>query len=545
MANKKQILYREDARAAVFSGAKKMRDIVAITLGPKGRTVMIEQEYGDHKVTKDGVTVAKSVELENPFENLGAKTMRSIALKMSEGDGTTSSIVFSYALLEEARKYIVAGYDTNELIIEIDEAIEETVDLLRKHAKPVKDNNKLIKQVATISANGDTALGDMIAKAFAKVGDKGIITVEESKTGNTELDVVDGMQLDKGFVAPHFITNAERGLSELTDKVFVLVYQDKISNFFALIKLLEQVARNGGSLWIMADDVDGDALNGLILNKLQNKIKVCCTKAPGFGDNKLGIMEDVAKLVGTRVMAAQLGDDLERVQLSELGLASRVIVSRENTIISGGHGDKDDLKAHAAALNEQASKAQSEYDKEKLRERAAKLLNGIGVLRIGGYSTLSIGELKDRADDAVHAVQAAINGGILPGGGSAFVYASAHIKADTTGAKLLKHALTSITAMIAENAGSRSPGSIVENVLSGGTNHEKGKKHAGFDYGYDARRGKFGSMYEFGVIDAADIACAVLRKGFDGVKTIISTAGVIAIIKDKDEKASTGADEMY
>lgn len=533
MTIKKKILYRDEARDAVFQGAKKIRDIVAITLGPKGRTVMIEQEYGEHKVTKDGVTVAKSVELENPFENLGAKTLRSIALKMSEGDGTTSSIVFSYALLEEARKYIVAGYDPNVLINEIEAAIAETVELLRKHAKPIKGDNDLIKQVATISSNGDTFLGDMIAQAFAKVGDKGIITVEESKTGNTELDVVDGMQLDKGFVAPHFINNSERGICELNDKVFVLIYQDKISNFFALIKLLEQVARNGGSLWILADDVDGDALNGLILNKLQNKIKICCTKAPGFGDNKIGIMEDVAKLVGTRVMSTQLGDDLERVQISELGLAARIIASKEHTIISGGHGDKEELNAYAKNLATMAKKNDSEYDKEKLLERAAKLTNGIGVIKVGGYSSLSVGELKDRADDAVHAVHAAINGGILPGGGSSFLYASANIKADTTGAKLLKHALASITYMIAENAGLRSPGSIVEKII----------EHNELDYGYDARRAEFGSMYKFKVLDAADIICAVLRKGFDGVKTIISTAGVIAIIPEKSEPAQQSMGE--
>lgn len=519
---KKKILYGEEARNAVFAGAKKIRDIVASTLGPNGCTVMIEQEYGDHKVTKDGVTVAKAVELENPFENLGAKTLRSVALKMSEGDGTTSSIVFSYALLEEARKYIVAGYDLTSLINEIDAAIEETVTLLRSVAKPIRGNNELIKQVATISANGDEFLGSMIARASESVGEKGIITVEESKTGVTELDVVDGMQLDKGFIAPYFITNAEKGIAELSDNVYVLVYQDKISNFFSLVKLLEQVARNAGSLWIIADDIEGDALSGLILNKLQNKIKVFCTKAPGFGDNKAGILNDVAVLTGTRIMSVQTNDSLETLQLQDLGKANRVIASKDHTIISGGQSDKAELDAYVKNLETLAEENSNEHEKEKLLERIAKLTNGIGVIKVGGYSSLSMGELKDRAEDAVNAVQAAINGGILPGGGSAFLYASLNIKAKTTGAQLLKDSLTSVTTMIATNAGLRSPGSVVEKILEKNT----------LDFGYDARRGKFGSMYDFKVIDAADIACAVLRKGFDGVKTLISTSGVICIIPE-------------
>lgn len=544
MSTKKQVKFDEQVWECLMSGADKITSAVSATLGPSGATVMIEQAYGDPKITKDGVTVAKALELEDPFENQAAKALRSIASNMSEGDGTTSSIVFSHALLKSARKFITAGYNSSGVIKGIEYGIKHVIEFVEENTQSVAGDYKLMAEVATISANGDAEVGELVKQAFEKVSEKGVITVEESKTGITELDVVEGMELDRGYISPYFVTNREKGICELSD-AFILVYDGKISTVAPLIELLGDIAKNSQQLLIIADDIDGEALTTLVLNKMQGRLKVAAIKAPSFGDRKKEIMQDISILTGGTFITTDTGLKLEDVNTSFLGRASKITISKDRSVIAGGKGEKDEVKTRIAELEGLKESATSSYDREKLEERIAKLSQGVAVIRVGGHSGLEIGELKDRLDDAVHAVKAAIEKGIVPGGGTMFVHAAKMLKDNKhleklsndrdmqAGLEILMRALKSITSRIVENTGVEHYSSIVDKIY----------ENNDIEYGYDARRGEFGNMKSFGVIDATKVLTAVLRNGFAGVRTLISTSVIITDIPSKkDDMPGMGPD---
>lgn len=556
MSTKKQVKFDEQVWEALMNGASKMANAVSATLGPSGNTVMIEQSYGDPKTTKDGVSVAKALELEDPFENLGAKTLRSIASNMSEGDGTTSSIVFSHALLKSARKYITAGYNATGVIKGIESGIKLVIEFIEKHTQPVEGDFNLMAEVATISANGDEEVGKIVRDAFEKVTAKGVITVEESKTGITELEVVEGMELDKGYISPYFVTDKEKGVCELSDP-YILVYDGKISTVAPLIELLGEIAKQSEPLLIVADDIDGEALTTLVLNKMQGRLKVAAIKAPSFGDRKKEMMQDIAVLTGAHFITADTGLKLEDINKSFLGKASKVAITKDKTILAGGKGEKADVQTRIKELEGMKERASSDYDREKLEERIGKLSQGVAVIRVGGHSSLEIGELKDRLDDAVHAVKAAIEKGIVPGGGTMFVHAAKMLsesenkiylddkamksrtgaRDQQAGIEILIDALKAITGKIVANTGIEAHASIVEKI----------SENTDVNYGYDARRGEFGNMKKFGVIDATKVLTSVLRNGFSGVRTLISTSVMIADMPSKKDDTHGGGmgPDMY
>src|SRR5918911_1218978 len=456
----KEVKFSSDARDKMLKGVDILADAVKVTLGPKGRNVVIEKSFGAPRITKDGVTVAKEIELDDKFENMGAQMLREVASKTNDtaGDGTTTATVLAQAIVREGGKSVAAGMNPMDLKRGIDIAVQAVVKDLEKRAKPVASSSE-VAQVGTISANGDTAIGKMIAQAMQKVGNEGVITVEENKSLETEVDIVEGMKFDRGYLSPYFITNAEKMTAELDD-VYVLLHEKKLSGLQAMLPVLEAVVQSGRPLLIVAEDVEGEALATLVVNRLRGGLKVAAVKAPGFGDRRKAMLEDIAILTNGQVISEDLGIKLENVTPDMLGQAKRVRVEKENTTIIDGAGKKDDIQGRCTQIRQQIEETTSDYDREKLQERLAKLAGGVAVIRVGGSTEVEVKERKDRVDDAMHATRAAVEEGIVPGGGVALARASlmlAKVNAENDdqrfGLEIVRKALQSPLRQIAENAG--------------------------------------------------------------------------------------------
>src|ERR1700709_421240 len=456
----KDVKFGADAREKLLRGVDILADAVQVTLGPKGRNVVIDKSFGAPRTTKDGVTVAKEIELADKFENMGAQMVREVASKTNDaaGDGTTTATVLARAIVREGSKSVAAGMNPMDLKRGIEKSVEAVVAELKKRSKKVKDNEE-IAQVGTISANGDHEVGKMIAEAMAKVGNEGVITVEEAKGLETELDVVEGMQFDRGYISPYFVTNAEKMVAELEDAA-ILIHEKKLSSLQPMLPLLEAIVQSGRPLLIIAEEIDGEALATLVVNKLRGGLKVCAVKAPGFGDRRKAMLEDIAVVTGGQVISEDIGIKLENVKLDMLGKAKNVKIDKDNTTIVDGAGQKKDIQSRVAQIKAQIEETTSDYDKEKLQERLAKLAGGVAVIRVGGATEVEVKERKDRVDDAMHATRAAVEEGIVPGGGVALLRASEQLKGlrtknddQKTGVEIVRKALSAPARQIAINAG--------------------------------------------------------------------------------------------
>jgi chaperonin GroEL len=507
---------------------------VKVTLGPKGRNVIIEKAFGAPRTTKDGVTVTKEIELEDKFENMGAQMMREVATKTNEkaGDGTTTAAILAHAIVKEGLKAVAAGMNPMDLKRGIDKAVADVVAAVKKKAKKVGASSE-IAQVGTISANGDASIGAMIAEAMQKVGNEGVITVEEAKSLESELDIVEGMQFDRGYISPYFITNAEKMVCELDDPV-ILIHEKKLSNLQAMLPVLEAVVQSGRPLLIIAEDVEGEALATLVVNKLRGGLKVAAVKAPGFGDRRKAMLQDIAILTGGEMIAEDIGIKLENVSVKMLGKAKRVTISKENTVIVDGAGKKKDIQGRVAQIKAQIDETTSDYDREKLQERLAKLAGGVAVIRVGGATEVEVKEKKDRVDDALNATRAAVEEGIVPGGGVALLRAIAAIKTkgdnedQEAGINIVRRALQAPIRQIVENSGVE--GSIVVGKLL------ESKKDS---FGYDAQNGEFVDMLEAGILDPAKVVLTALQDAASIASLLITTEAGVAEMPKK-EKHSPG-----
>ena len=501
----KDVTFGQDSRAKMVEGVNILANAVKVTLGPKGRNVVIERSFGGPAVTKDGVTVAKEIELKDKLQNMGAQMVKEVASKTADhaGDGTTTATVLAQAIVKEGMKYVTAGHNPMDLKRGIDRAASAAVEALSAISKPC-DTDEEIAQVGTISANGDSSIGKMIADAMSKVGKDGVITVEDGKSLHDELDVVEGMQFDRGYLSPYFITNQDKQTVEL-DQPFVLLFDKKITNIRDMIPVLEAVTKSGKPLLIIAEDVEGEALATLVVNHMRGIIKTCAVKAPGFGDRRKAMLEDIAILTGGQVVAEELGLTLDKITVEHLGMAGRVEVSKENAIIIDGAGDKDAIANRVRAIRTQIEEATSEYDKEKLQERVAKLAGGVAVLRVGAATEVELKEKKDRIDDALHATKAAVQDGIVPGGGVALVRAKqaiAGLKGDNAdqqaGINIVARAMEEPLRQIVSNAGESAD--VVLNAVAQGTGN----------YGYNAATEEYVDMLAAGVIDPTKVAKTAL-----------------------------------
>ncbi|HTE50837.1 MAG TPA: chaperonin GroEL [Kofleriaceae bacterium] len=530
----KEIIFQESARSQIANGVNTLANAVKVTLGPRGRNVVIEKSWGAPTVTKDGVTVAKEIELENKFENMGAQMVKEVASKTSDaaGDGTTTATVLAQAIFREGSKLVAAGHNPMEIKRGIEAAVARIVESLQKMTKPTK-GHKEITQVGTISANGDEAIGSMIADAMEKVGKEGVITVEESKTMDSELDVVEGMQFDRGYLSPYFVTDAERMEAVLED-VLVLIHEKKISSMKDLLPLLEQVAKSGKPLLIIAEDVDGEALATLVVNKLRGTLKVCAVKAPGFGDRRKEMLKDIATLTGGQAVTEDLGLKLESLTLSDLGKAKRIKVDKDNTTIVDGAGKKADIEARVKQIRVQVEDTTSDYDREKLQERLAKLVGGVAVIRVGAATEVEMKEKKARVEDAMHATRAAVEEGIVPGGGVALIRslkALEDLKLDEEqqfGVKIVRRACEEPLRQIAQNGGW--DGSIIVEKVKNG----KGA------FGYNAQTGEYEDLLEAGVIDPTKVVRTALQNAASVAGLLLTTEALIAEKPKKDEKGGGG-----
>jgi chaperonin GroEL len=495
-----------------------------VTLGPKGRNVVLDKSYGAPRITKDGVTVAKEIELADKFENMGAQMVKEVASKTSDqaGDGTTTATVLAQAIVREGAKAVAAGMNPMDLKRGIDQAVEAVVEDLKKRSKKVSTNDE-IAQVGTISANGDKEIGEMIAKAMQKVGNEGVITVEEAKSLETELDVVEGMQFDRGYISPYFVTNAEKMLAELEDP-YILLHEKKLSGLQAMLPLLESVVQSGKPLLIIAEDVEGEALATLVVNKLRGGLKVAAVKAPGFGDRRKAMLEDIAVLTGGQLISEDLGIKLENVTLDMLGKARRVRVEKENTTIIDGAGKKKDIEGRIAQIKAQIEETTSDYDREKLQERLAKLAGGVAVIRVGGATEVEVKERKDRVDDAMHATRAAVEEGVVGGGGTALLYATkalAKLKVanddQRVGIDIVRKAIQMPARQIIENAGA--DGSVVVGKLLESTDST---------YGFDAQSGEYVNMLKAGIIDPTKVVRLALQDASSVAGLLITTEAMVA-----------------
>ncbi len=529
----KQITFNADARMALKRGVDKLADAVKVTLGPKGRNVIIEKKFGAPTVTKDGVTVAKEIELEDKLENVGAQMVKEVASKTSDvaGDGTTTATVLAQAILTAGLKSVTAGANPMDLKRGIDKAVEVVVAELRKMSQEVQDKNR-IAQVATISANGDKAIGQLIADAFEKVGKDGVITVEEAKGTETTLEVVEGMQFDRGYLSPYFVTNPDTMEAVLED-AYILIHDKKISAMKDLLPILEKVVQTGKPLLIIAEDVEGEALATLVVNKLRGVLKVTAVKAPGFGDRRKAMLEDIAILTGGTVVSEEKGYRLENATLDYLGQAERIIVDKDNTTIVGGKGDPVQIKARANQIRQQIEETTSDYDREKLQERLAKLSGGVAVLKIGAATEPEMKEKKARVEDALHATRAAVEEGIVPGGGVAYIRAIPALdkvevenEDQKIGVQIVQRALEEPLRQIAENAGWE--GSIVVQRVKEGKD----------DFGFNAQTEEFGNLLEQGVIDPTKVARTALENAASVAGLLLTTEAVVAE-KPEKEKAPT------
>ncbi|HRZ12619.1 MAG TPA: chaperonin GroEL [Kiritimatiellia bacterium] len=531
----KQLVYDAEARQYILRGVEKLSRAVKATLGPRGRNVILDKKFGSPNVTKDGVTVAKEIELEQPFENMGAQMVREVASKTSDvaGDGTTTATVLAEAIYREGLKNVTAGASPMELKRGIDKATEVVVEQLQKMSKKVKDRQE-ISQVATISANGDTTIGTIIADAMDKVGKDGTITVEEAKSIETTLDVVEGMQFDKGYLSPYFVTNAEAMEVALEDP-YILMYEKKISNLQDLLPVLQNIAKSGRPLLIVAEDVDGEALATLVVNKLRGTLQCCAVKSPGFGDRRKAMMEDVAVLTGGRFISEDLGIKLENIQLSDMGRAKRVTVDKENTTIVEGAGKTSDIQGRIAQIRRQIEETTSDYDREKLQERLAKLAGGVAVINVGAATETEMKEKKARVEDALHATRAAVEEGIVPGGGVALLRcqpALADVKLDGDagiGVDIVRKALEAPLRQLTANAGV--DGSIVIQEV---------KKQKG-SYGYDVAKDEYVDLVKTGIIDPTKVARSALQNSASIASLLLTTECMVAEIPEKEKKPMPGA----
>ena len=530
----KDVRFSSDARDRMLRGVDILNNAVKATLGPKGRNVVLDKSYGAPRITKDGVTVAKEIELEDKFENMGAQMVREVASKTSDraGDGTTTATVLTASIIKEGLKLVAAGMNPMDLKRGIDIAAAAVVKDIERRAKKVQSSEE-IAQVGTISANGDKAVGKMIADAMKKVGNEGVITVEEAKTAETELDVVEGMQFDRGYLSPYFITNAEKMLAELED-AYILIHEKKLSSLQPLLPILEAIVQTGKPLLIVAEDIEGEALATLVVNKLRGGLKVAAVKAPGFGDRRKAMLEDIAVLTTGTMIAEDLGIKLENVTLQMLGRAKRVRIEKENTTIIEGAGKKQDIEARIAQIKAQIEETTSDYDKEKLQERLAKLAGGVAVIRVGGSTEVEVKEKKDRVDDAMHATKAAVEEGIVPGGGVALLRAKAAISklsdenADIqAGIDIVLRALEAPIRQIAENAGVE--GSIVVGKIT---------ENKSQTYGFDAQTEQYVDMLSAGIVDPAKVVRVALQDAASIAGLMITTEAMVA--GDSEEEGGPG-----
>jgi len=529
----KEVKFASDARDRMLRGVDTLANAVKVTLGPKGRNVVIDKSFGAPRITKDGVTVAKEIELADKFENMGAQMLREVANKQNDkaGDGTTTATVLAQAIVREGSKAVAAGMNPMDLKRGIDLAVGAVVKDLQDHAKKVSANSE-IAQVATISANGDAEVGRILAEAMEKVGNEGVITVEEAKSLETELETVDGMQFDRGYLSPYFITNAEKLKVELDDP-YILIHEKKLSNLQALVPLLEKVVQSGRPLLIIAEDVEGEALATLVVNKLRGGLKVAAVKAPGFGDRRKAMLEDIAVLTGGEVVSEELGTKLENVTIDMLGRAKKVTIDKDNTTIVDGVGAKQDIEGRVAQIRQQIDTTTSDYDREKLQERLAKLAGGVAVIRVGGATEVEVKEKKDRVDDALHATRAAVEEGILPGGGISLLRALKALEGlkatnddQQSGIDIIRRALRAPARQIAENAGE--DGSYIVGKLL---------EHQDYAWGFNAATGEYQDLVKAGVIDPAKVVRTALQDAASVASLLITTEALVAEAP-KDEKAA-------
>ncbi len=520
----KEVKFHTEAREKMLRGVDILANAVKVTLGPKGRNVVIDKSFGAPRITKDGVTVAKEIELEDKFENMGAQMVREVASKTNDlaGDGTTTATVLAQAIVREGAKAVASGMNPMDLKRGIDKAVDAIVAELKANARKVTQNNE-IAQVGTISANGDSEIGRFLAEAMEKVGNEGVITVEEAKTAETELEVVEGMQFDRGYLSPYFITNQDKMRVEL-EEPYVLIHEKKLGNLQAMLPVLEAVVQSGKPLLIIAEDVEGEALATLVVNKLRGGLKVAAVKAPGFGDRRKAMLEDIAILTGGTAISEDLGIKLENVTLQMLGRAKKVVIEKENTTIVDGVGRKEDIQGRIAQIKAQIEETTSDYDREKLQERLAKLAGGVAVIRVGGSTEVEVKERKDRVDDALHATRAAVEEGILPGGGVALlraVKALDNVQTDNadqrTGVEIVRRAIETPARQIAENAGAE--GSIIVGKL---------REKTDFAWGWNAQTNEFGDLYRQGVIDPAKVVRTALQDAASVAGLLVTTEAMVA-----------------
>ena len=531
----KDVKFGRDARERMLRGVDILANAVKVTLGPKGRNVVIDKSFGAPRITKDGVTVAKEIELEDKFENMGAQMLREVASKTNDiaGDGTTTATVLAQAIVQEGARAVAAGMNPMDLKRGIDLAVAEVVADLVKKAKKIKTSEE-VAQVGTISANGEKAIGQMIAEAMQKVGNEGVITVEEAKTAETELEVVEGMQFDRGYLSPYFVTNADKMVAELED-AYILLHEKKLSNLQAMLPILEAVVQTQKPLVIISEDVEGEALATLVVNKLRGGLKIAAVKAPGFGDRRKAMLEDIAILTGGQVISEDIGIKLESVTLAMLGRAKKISITKENTTIVDGAGKKAEIQGRVAQIKGQIEETTSDYDREKLQERLAKLAGGVAVIRVGGATEVEVKEKKDRVDDALNATRAAVEEGIVPGGGCALLRSSVAIKAvgenddQNAGINIVRRALQSPARQIATNAGAEASiviGKILENKS--------------VNFGYNAQTGEYGDMVALGIVDPVKVVRTALQDAASVAGLLVTTEAMIADLPKKDSGSMGG-----
>ncbi|MDF0579824.1 chaperonin GroEL [Bradyrhizobium yuanmingense] len=533
----KDVKFATEARERMLRGVDTLANAVKVTLGPKGRNVVIEKSFGAPRITKDGVTVAKEIELEDKFENMGAQMVREVASKTSDlaGDGTTTATVLAQAIVKEGAKAVAAGMNPMDLKRGVDLAVDAIVADLKSHAKKITSNDE-IAQVGTISANGDTEIGRFLADAMQKVGNEGVITVEEAKSLHTELEVVEGMQFDRGYISPYFVTNAEKMKAELEDP-YVLIHEKKLSGLQTVLPLLEQVVQSGKPLLIIAEEVEGEALATLVVNRLRGGLKVAAVKAPGFGDRRKAMLEDIAILTGGTVISEDLGIKLENVTVKMLGRAKKVVIEKENTTIVDGAGARKDIEARSQQIRAQIEETTSDYDREKLQERLAKLAGGVAVIRVGGATEVEVKERKDRVDDALHATRAAVEEGILPGGGVALLRALKALDGVKTanadqkaGVDIVRRAIQVPARQIVQNAGE--DGSVVVGKLL---------ENQTYTWGFNAATGEYQDLVQAGVIDPAKVVRTALQDAASVASLLITTEALVAEKPKKTEAPSAPA----
>ncbi|MHB9879801.1 chaperonin GroEL [Pacificimonas sp. ICDLI1SI03] len=535
----KDVKFGRDARERILRGVDILADAVKVTLGPKGRNVVIEKSFGAPRITKDGVTVAKEIELKDKFENMGAQMLREVASKTNDiaGDGTTTATVLAQAIVREGMKSVSAGMNPMDLKRGIDLAVTKVVENIQSRSKPVAGNAE-IKQVGTISANGDTEVGDMIAQAMEKVGKEGVITVEEAKGLVSELETVEGMQFDRGYLSPYFITNPDKMLAEL-ENPYILIFEKKLSNLQAMLPILEAVVQSSRPLLIIAEDVEGEALATLVVNKLRGGLKIAAVKAPGFGDRRKAMLEDIAILTEGQMISEDLGIKLENVTLDMLGSAKKVTIDKDNTTIVDGAGSEEGIKARVEQIRAQIETTTSDYDKEKLQERLAKLAGGVAVIKVGGASEVEVKEKKDRVDDALHATRAAVEEGIVPGGGTALLYATKALEGleganddQTRGVDIVRKALTAPVRQIAQNAGF--DGAVVSGKLIDGKDDS---------FGFNAATDTYEDLVKAGVVDPTKVVRAALQDAASVAGLLITTEATVAELPE-DKSSGGGMPDM-